>query len=69
LYTVFTNSLPNHCYYAENNEPLGNSNYYNVYAFGGYFNVPTKEMEEYMNTDSDEEFYYTEINSQTDLNI
>jgi hypothetical protein len=66
-YSLATNSLPNHCYYASNNQPIGNDNEYNMYAFQGYFNVPTKDMTDYDPT-SDLPFYYSEINSQTDLN-
>lgn len=38
-YTIYTNGLPNHCYYAPTNNPFGGSN---LYVMTGKFNVPPK---------------------------
>lgn len=46
-YNIATNSLPNHCYYATNNAPIGSNTFFDVYTFGGVFNNKIKNMEEY----------------------
>lgn len=59
--------MPNHCYYASNNQPLGSDTTFNRYSFGGLFNVPIKDMDDYDPT-SDLPFYYSEVTTQTELN-
>jgi hypothetical protein len=68
-YEVETNSLPDHCYYQETNAPIGAQDDYDEYYYGGVFNRPVKEMYTYdvEQTKVDGGFYYTKLNSQTDI--
>lgn len=66
-YSVGTNSLPDHCYYAQNNAPLGSESDKQGYVIGGVFNLPVKLMSDYDSVPVDQPFYYTELDSQTTL--
>lgn len=41
---VGTNSLPNHCYYDDNNAPIGSPTVWNAVGFGIEFNTPVRDM-------------------------
>lgn len=71
-FRVGTNSLPDHCYYAENNEPYGSSTDFNFYWFSGVFNLPYKSTVAYQvdvvaGGMSSSEFAITTLNEQTDI--
>jgi hypothetical protein len=56
-YQLLTNSLPNHCYYAPTNPPLGSSDSYNAYLFQGKFNARISEMTGYT---ADAPYYFSQ---------
>lgn len=51
FYVIGTNSLPNHCYYAEHNQPIGSDTEFQGYGWAGAFNLPYKQMDNIENTD------------------
>ena len=63
-----TNSLPNHCYYALNNQPIGDSDTFNLYSFETVYNLPVDEMDAANYKDSEGNIYATTLFTQTDVN-
>lgn len=68
LIHVMTNSLPNHCYYALNNQPIGDSDTFNFYSWIMYYNKPVDEMDASKYLDSEGRIYASVLETQTDLN-
>ena len=44
---IETNSLPNHCYYAPNNAPIGSDTDFQTYGFDAYFNLKPSDTAAY----------------------
>eukprot|EP00347_Sterkiella_histriomuscorum_P013676 403363796 len=65
---VQTNSLPNHCYYATNNQPIGDTADFNYYSWTMQYNIPLDEMYSAKFLDSEGNFYNTKLTTQTDVN-
>lgn len=67
-FEIMTNSLPDHCYYAENNQPYGSETNYNYYFFKGIFNLPFKDTQAFEDDDASlADFTQTSLNQQTDV--
>lgn len=56
-----TNSLPNHCYYAEENAPVGSSTSYDQYVISSVFNLQPLQMDAAYDLTANDAFYYTTI--------
>ncbi|CDW91426.1 UNKNOWN [Stylonychia lemnae] len=65
---IFSNSLPNHCYFAQTSYPIGSSSSYNAYGFDVAFNQMIGSMAIASQYGEDETVYKTNLRTETDLN-
>ncbi|CDW86032.1 UNKNOWN [Stylonychia lemnae] len=66
-FKIITNSLPNHCFYAENDYPLGSTSYYNAYGVEGKFNLRPTQMAAFAQDTSNSAKIYTTIANRADI--
>jgi hypothetical protein len=64
---VYTNSVPNHCYYAETTAFTASDTDFSIYGFSMDFNLPTHDMKSASGLSNSATFYNRQVKTQTDI--